>query len=138
MARSDVKIRPGRELYGELHRDSAFVAALKDKADDVVQGARARAPKDSGDYANSIRVVTDSGRTAGFVKVIVEATDFKAPWIEFGTPGRVQDATGRFTGFMPAYSPLRKGARAAGLRLRSSKRATRTARQARAAKKLSF
>lgn len=135
---TQVRITPGRQLYGELHREPEFIAALERKADEVARNARARAPKDSGDYAASIKVVTDSGKTAGFVKVFVEASDYKAPWIEFGTPGRVQDKTGRFTGFMPAFAPLRKGARQAGLRLKSSKRATRTARQAKAARKLGF
>lgn len=133
-----VDIKPGRQLYGDLHRDGEFVRFLERQAAEVADIARSLAPADDGDYARNIRVVRDNGRTAGFVKVQVVAEDYKSSWIEFGTAGRVQDDTGRFTGFMPAYSPLRKAARRASLKLRSSKRATRTARQARAAKKLDF
>jgi hypothetical protein len=97
---TQVKIKPGRVLYGELHADVDFVMGLERVADDVASTARSLAPVETGDYRASIDVDVATFGEQQFVRVW--ATDFKAAWIEFGTGGDAPTY---------AYSPLRRAAR---------------------------
>lgn len=118
------KIKPTRELYKLLHRDAEFVGSLERFARDVAQTAKAIAPRDSGDYAGSIKVDVEHDDGMSFVRVVAE--DHKAHWIEFGTGG---------TSPTPAFAPLRKAARKSGLRIRSSAKARRLAKAQRVRKR---
>ena len=93
---------PDRGLADELESDPGVAENLISLGEQAVGIAQGIAPRLSGDYANSIRVVTginDEGKAV----VRVLADDFKAGWIEKGTgpPGPT-----------PASAPLRRGVEA--------------------------
>ncbi len=96
---------PNRGMANELESDPGVAENLISLGEQAVSIAQGMAPRLSGDYANSIRVVTginDDGKAV----VRVLADDFKAGWIEKGTgpPGPT-----------PASAPLRRGVEAAGV-----------------------
>lgn len=75
--------------------------AMLVRAELAAQAAQSIAPRDTGDYAESIGAVEapiDGARGA-----LVRATDFKAAWIEFGTSE------------WPLHATLRRGAEMVGL-----------------------
>lgn len=99
------KFVPNPGMSGLLARTVQMRAALHIRARLAAEYSRALAPRDSGDYANSIVAVSginDQGEMAGRVV----AKDFKAKWIEFGTM------------YMPPFAPLRLGAEGVGLKVR--------------------
>lgn len=92
-----------RRLVPEVERTVAYRAYLHDKAGDVIENAKRVAPVRTGKYRDGLKVIEQGG------KVYASGTDFKSGWIEFGTVNT------------PVFAPLRKGARAAGLRLDEAK-----------------
>lgn len=100
-----IKFVPNPAVGVELRADPLLLAVMKTKAEAAANAAKAVAPVGAtGDYAASIGV--GEAEYGGFPVATVEATDFKARWIEFGTgqPGPT-----------PAFAPLRRGAEGAGL-----------------------
>jgi HK97 gp10 family phage protein len=113
-------MRKLNQLVPEANEQLA--AAQLEAAQDVAAAIKARAPRDTGDYADSIigdRLANHGGerRVGGKIKTSAigrslnetkdpNATgvfaDYKWRWIEFGTGERVQKTTGRRVGRMPA------------------------------------
>lgn len=73
---------------------------IERQAGHAASKVEAVAPRDTGDYAESIETFSD-GRTVG-----VTSTDFAAHIIEWGSVNN------------PPFAPLRRGVQAAGFRLR--------------------
>lgn len=95
-------LRFDRNLVQKLERTHGVLDALDNGAKAAAEKARdiARAEAyDTGAYHDSIK-----GHRVG-AEVVLEATDFKAKWIEKGTVRQSPKA------------PLKRGARMAGLRL---------------------
>lgn len=86
-----------------ISRTVEMAKALDTFADYTASNARNLAPVDEGDYRNSID--TTSGVDGGVATARVNANDWKAGLIEFGT----EDT--------PTFAPLRRGAEQAGLKL---------------------
>jgi hypothetical protein len=95
----------------------AYEEALRPTAEAIAERARTYAPVDSGEYRDSIRVVTGNeigfslrgkqgqrvrqrlrGRNLNGDSILIVAGDFKSHWIEYGTSRR------------PAIAPLRRAA----------------------------
>lgn len=95
-----MRFRPNPRLAQELARQPEMRRALADAARAVKTEAERVAPVGStGRYARSFVVgATPEGATVG-------NTDFAAHWVEYGSRNN------------PPYAPLRRGVRAAGLRL---------------------
>lgn len=93
------------EVEAELLRDPAMGRAMLLEAERVAQAARSNAPVRTGAYRDSIKA--EPFTEGGVHKARVNAYDFKAWWIEFGTghPGPT-----------PAFAVLAKGVQQAGLR----------------------
>ena len=93
---------PNLGMADELESDPEVAESMVEVGEQAAEIAKGIAPRRSGDYINSIRVVTginDDGKAV----VRVLADDFKAGWIEKGTgpPGPT-----------PAHAPLRKAVEA--------------------------
>jgi hypothetical protein len=84
----------------QIEAEALHKAAMHELAEKVAENVRQIAPRHTGAYADSI-VVKGS---------IVATTDFAGHLIEWGG------------GKTPVYAPLRRGVKAAGLRLRESPR----------------
>lgn len=93
-----------KDFLWKQRADPEYQAALVSVAQPAKEMAKAFAPIRTDAYRQSIRVVTDER------DIRLEATDWKAHWIEFGTVDT------------PVFAPLRRGVRAAGLKLREAKR----------------
>ncbi len=93
---------PNFGLADELESDPGTVKNMIGLGEQAADIAKGMAPRLSGDYANSIHVVTGKNEE-GKAVVRVLADDFKAGWIEKGTgpPGPT-----------PASAPLRRGVEA--------------------------
>ena len=95
-----MRIRKNPQLLRQLRKHPGVRVARRAAAEAVKRKVQAVAPRGgTGDYAGSVRVY-DDGDDIG-----VETTDFAGHIIEFGSVNN------------PPYAPLRRGARAAGLRL---------------------
>lgn len=96
-------------LEQQLRAAPKFRGAMREVARIVAENVREAAPVgDSGDYAKSIRTLdarSSNVRNAGGI-ARVESTDPFAHLVEFGSAKN------------PAYAPLRRGVRAAGLDLK--------------------
>lgn len=93
--------RPNSRARAQLERDPAYRQLRRHAARAAAGAARAIAPVGrTGDYQDSI-----DDREYGD-EVVVESTDPFAHLVEFGSVNN------------PAYAPLRRGVRAAGLDLR--------------------
>lgn len=91
---------PNKNLANELEQESEYRSGLAKAAAPAVTAAKNFAPVRTGAYRDSIRIV-EQGR-----KVFLSAFDFKAWWIENGSANN------------PPSAPLRRGARAAGLKFK--------------------
>jgi hypothetical protein len=121
---------PNPNFAKELTGERAYKEGLAAAAEPAAEAARAIAPvgtvihetkagyvNNPGDYKKSIKIVTDPrgiryGRAAATRSgsgVYLTASDWKAWWIEFGTVDT------------PVFAPLRRGAVAAGFKLRGDK-----------------
>ncbi len=98
MARARIFI-PNFGIADELESDKEIAEKLRPLGERAAAIAQKLAPRLSGDYANSIHVVTGINEEGKAVARVV-ADDFKAGWIEKGTgpPGPT-----------PASAPLRRG-----------------------------
>lgn len=99
-----MRFRPNRNFDRELQRQASYQARLAQAAEPAAEQAKQFAPVRTGDYRDSIKAVADAEG------VRVQATDWKANWIEFGSIHN------------PVFAPLRKGVRAAGLRFKGGRR----------------
>lgn len=81
-----------------------MIRALRERAEEAAGIAREIAPRETGAYAESIEV--DAGIEDGQAKARLNAFDFKAHWIEFGTYK------------WAAHATLRQAVEASGLKLR--------------------
>ena len=99
MAKAFVANRQFGEQITETRQYQDGIAKI---AGTVASSVRDQAPVKSGHYKRNIKVYTD-GQQAG-----VAAHDIAAHLIEFGSAKN------------PAYAPMRRGVRAAGLRLEQS------------------
>jgi hypothetical protein len=97
-----VRFKPNPLAGAILSKTPEMTAFLYGLAETAVSAAQSVAPVRSGEYRDSIAAYPGVG------KARVQASDFKAVWIEFGTgqPGPTA-----------AFAPLRRGAEAAGLQL---------------------
>lgn len=87
---------PNPMLGAELSRSRMLQPALLNIAENIRDEAKQLSPEDKGDYINSIEA--KSGVDGRGVYAAVEATDWKAALIEFGTADT------------PAFAPIRKAA----------------------------
>lgn len=87
-----------------LKRTPQMVARLKVAADDSAEAARGIAPVMTGEYRDSIE--GEAGIENGVAKGRVNAHNFKAHWIEFGTR------------YWPAHAVLRRAVESVGLRFK--------------------
>lgn len=94
---------PNAAAEAELRRDPGIHAQVVSAARSAERIARVSAPRTSGSYAGSIFVDNDGER------VVLASNDPGAVWIEVGSVNN------------PAFAPLRRGVRAAGLRLDESR-----------------
>lgn len=102
----DVSFTPALDLDKSLLEMIGLAGTPVEVAEKIAAVARANAPRDSGKYADSIKVQkTKSGAR-------VFASDHKAAWIEFGVPSRNR----------PALFVLRRAADALGLKFRKGRR----------------
>ena len=92
-----VRLDPG--FREELEATDEYQGGLARLAETVADAARRVAPERTGHYGRSIKVRRSDG------KVYVATTDIAGHLIEFGSAKN------------PVYAPLRRGARAAGLRV---------------------
>lgn len=96
-------LRLSPSFFAELAAEKLLQAAAVSELERAADAARAAAPVDAGDYRDSIRVEpVEDGDTIGRIV----SDDYKAHWIEWGTVHHAPKA------------PLRRGVKAAGLRLR--------------------
>lgn len=94
---------PNPNFLDDLMGEDDSLDALVKVAEPARDLAKGFAPVEEGDYRDGIEVrVVD--RT-----VYLSGTDYKSHWIEFGTVDT------------PAFSPLRRGVVAAGLRLKDAR-----------------
>jgi hypothetical protein len=95
----------------ELQADPQYHRALREKAEEAAKIARLIAPHRTGDYMRSIHV------REGEEGIELAADDYKAWWIEHGT--REQRDLGVITPGKgtPAFAPLRRAIRRAGMDL---------------------
>lgn len=99
------KFRPNRNVVAELQRQPQHREMLRAKADLVKDAAEHQSPiGETGDYIHGFVVTLPAGSRA--VRARVGNTDFAAHLIEWGSVNN------------PPYAPLRRGVRAAGLRLK--------------------
>ncbi len=109
-----VKIAPGLTYVpnpaapGELIRTPLMVRMLGERADLAAVRAREIAPVDTGAYRDSIE--GQSGWRNSIAWGRLNAQDFKAGWIEFGTSR------------WPAHATLRLACESTGLAVRSGRR----------------
>lgn len=96
-----MSFRPNRRAVAELKADPRYKRTLTQAASESARMARALAP-DGGPHLG-YRETVRSGERDG--KVVVESTDPFAHIVEWGSRNN------------PAYAPLRRGVRAAGLDL---------------------
>lgn len=102
--------RKNPSVEEQLSRQAKMGLALRFEAHKAEVAAKAIAPVLSGKYKEGIRV--DMGTDAsGNYLARLNATDFKSHWIELGTSK------------FPARAVLRRGADAAGLKVRGGRRA---------------
>jgi hypothetical protein len=95
-----VKFKPNRRFEDQIARETGPKMALRKRAQVAKRFAIGAAPHGKTDnYARSIDVVERNG------KVYLRTNDFAGHMVEFGSVNN------------PPYAPLRKGVRAAGLRL---------------------
>lgn len=99
------KFRYNPAATAQLQRTVEMVEMLRVRAEDAADQSRAIAPVDTGEYRDSISA--EAGIQKGFAMGRVNAAKFTAGWLEFGTSK------------MAAFAPLRRGAEAAGLSVRS-------------------
>lgn len=95
-------------LVAELASDVLYRKELNGRLDDAVGAAKAAAPVKTGAYKAGIEaevVETPDGPVGR-----INGTDFKSHWVEWGTVAQAPKA------------PLRKGARAAGLRFEDTRK----------------
>lgn len=93
----------GKKVLSELEAETR--RALENSSEPIEKDVRSHVPKDDGDAIKSVSTRIDGQ------SLYITAGGKKAPHfylIEYGTKPRQQKATGRFTGSMPAYAPLRK------------------------------
>jgi hypothetical protein len=85
---------PDPTFEKQLQHDPEYLAYLDRVANEAAAAAKAAAPRDTGEYADSIsgEVVHDEGKA----RARVSSDDPKWPYIEFGT----EDT--------PAFAPLRR------------------------------
>ena len=93
-----------RAVEVELANTPAIAAHLLGQATEAATAAKALAPVDDADYRDSIRA--EVGKELRGYQARVNAYDFKAHWIEFGTGAPFPTR---------AYAPLRRGAETTGL-----------------------
>lgn len=86
----------------ELSSEAGYKEALAVAAKPAEAAAKSFAPVRTGAYRDSIHVVIDSKG------VRLDASDFKAHWVEWGSANNSPSA------------PLRRGVRAAGLKFKES------------------
>jgi hypothetical protein len=84
----------------EMAKDAVLVAQLASAAKGAEENAKALAPVREGDYRDGIEVVVEGSEVA------LVGTYWTSHFLEFGTVDT------------PAFAPLRRGVRAAGLRLK--------------------
>lgn len=100
-----VKFVPNPRARALLAQTPQMVAYLKMLADAGAEEARAIAPVMTGSYRDSI--TGEAGVEGSTAKGRINAADFKALWIEFGTR------------MWPAHATLRRGAEGSGLAVRT-------------------
>lgn len=84
----------------EMSLDPRYLASLAAEAAKARAAAQAMAPRGAtGDFASSLEVARDE------IEIVVRSSDPFAHLVEWGSRNN------------PAYAPLRRGVRAAGLRL---------------------
>lgn len=91
--------RPNPSFERDLRAQPEFKQCMRAAAESIVSAARAAAPDVTGAYRDSLQVVEDGDTIAA------ATTDRAGHLVEFGSVNN------------PAYAPLRRGTRAAGLRL---------------------
>jgi hypothetical protein len=79
------------DLEREIHAGADARAEKRRTGEAMVAYAKSIAPKDEGDYAAGIRIVTDTA-----AKVTVGAMDWKSHMIEDGTKADPSDSKSRF------------------------------------------
>ena len=84
---------------------------LKAQAMPIIQAAQNLAPKESGDLAKSIGFITGKDKD-NKTKVLIGLrkeyyNNYLGPMFEFGTVGRIQEKTGRYTGIIEARPFMR-------------------------------
>lgn len=87
---------PDPNLDSNIRQMAEMTGARRAVADRMLNEARDLAPVRSGDYRNSLQVVTDGGQVA------VVSDDWKAHWIEFGSINN------------EAFAPIRRAAERVG------------------------
>lgn len=92
-----MRFRPERNLAAKIEREPGFKRFRRATAQAAAAASRRLSPDHTGDYADSF-VVAEDGSSFG-------NDDFAAHLVEYGSANN------------PPYAPLRRGARAAGLRL---------------------
>lgn len=110
---------PSFQASDLLEGNAEFFEKRVEVADAVVEFARLAAPESieahvlksgyvnkPGDYKRGLRTVVHNG------KVYASGTDWKSHWVEFGIPSRK----------IEPKAPLRRGAQAVGLKLKSKRR----------------
>jgi hypothetical protein len=116
------EFHPNLKLNEDMRRDHQFDQELDHLANLAALGAKEialRVAFDRGDYFSSIHAGLGNNRR-GLVVGRVSATDFKAHWIERGH--RIVTRDGRVVGQAKPKNVLARGARRAGLRVRSRRR----------------
>lgn len=99
------RTRFNSRLGEEIGRDPGLKQALAPAARDALAGAKRFAPHGkTGDYEGSLQAVWINGRW------VLLTTDFAGSLVEFGSINN------------PAYAPLRRGVRSAGLRVEEHSR----------------
>lgn len=94
------RFRPNRQVRSQLIRQRGMQIMLRHNAEAVKQSAERESPiGDTGDYIHGFVIVPYATR------VRVGNTDYFAHLVEWGSVNN------------PPYAPLRRGVRAAGLRL---------------------
>lgn len=90
---------PNRRFEEEIGRTSTARLGIRRYAEVAKRFAIGAAPRETDDYVRSLDVVDEGGKT------YVRTNDFAGHMVEFGSVHN------------PPYAPIRKGVRAAGLRL---------------------
>lgn len=77
------QIRIDKKMFAEITKSDPVQAELKKRADEAAVYARSIAPVETGAYRDSIEVVAvDYPERSGWR---LQATDYKAVWVEYGT-----------------------------------------------------